>query len=204
LSDSNKRAKIEDVSVALKTSDSPGKQGKEPDVNSNEDGEDDVDLALEMIETALHILLSSSEASSESNDNGIIQTPEQNEWTLTQISRFLICLGDVYGFRQEHGNAVDAYIRALSYREDRWKEIQESKDSTSIEQLQCRRLYIEACALVAEALLACPDGEDVVCDGDDGETVTYAKATDRVDFALSWFEVARQELDELCKFRSFP
>jgi hypothetical protein len=168
------------------------------ETSESNEKDDDVSLALEMIETALHILLASVAATSQEHSNESKLSREELEWALNQIPRFLICLGDVYAFREEHGNAVDAYIRALSYREDKWKEMKEGKGSFTIEQLQCRRLYIEACVLVAEGLLACPDGKDVICDGDD-ETVTYAKAADRIDFALSWFEVARRELDDLCK-----
>jgi hypothetical protein len=193
---SKKRAKTE---AGAKKS-SVSKDAADKDIEENADAEatsdeDDVDLALEMIETSLHILLARVSATPES---GKIKTmsDEQKEWSLDQIPRFLICLGDVYSFQEEHGKSVDAYIRALSYREDKWKEMKECKDSFSIQKLKCKRLYIEACCLVAEALLACPDGEDVVCDGED-ETVTYAKASERVDFANSWYEMAREELDDL-------
>ena len=174
------------------------KDAKEKDNDENEtEEEEDVELALEMIETAIHILLEKLASASEINDKSTI-TDAQKEWSLNQIPRFLICLGDLFAFREEHGNAVDAYIRALSYREDKWKELKESNEPLQIEQLSCRRLYIEACTLVAEALLACPDGDDVVCEGKD-ETVTYAMAAEKIEFALSWFEVARRELDDLCK-----
>lgn len=163
--------------------------------NQDSADEDDVSLALEMIETALHILLEKVAATSEPKGG---MSDEQKEWSMNQIPRYLICLGDVYSFQKEHNNAVDAYIRALSYREDKVKEAKENKNPFTIEQLQCTRLYIEACALVAEALLACPDGQDVVCEFED-ETVTYVKAAERVDFANSWFVLAREELDDLCK-----
>jgi hypothetical protein len=195
---SKKRAKIESGADKSLSNDGADKDTDEKaETEADASDEDDVALALEMIETALHILLARVAAPSESDKAKRI-SDEQKEWALDQIPRFLICLGDVYSFQEAHGKSVDAYIRALSYREDKWKEMKESKDSFSIEQLKCKRLYIEACCLVAEALLACPDGEDVVCDGED-ETVTYAKASERIDFANSWYEMARVELNDLCE-----
>ena len=191
LEPSKKRTKTEIDSKGVEQSNNT----TEAEQQKQED--DDLELALEMIETALHILLARVASKPEGKDEPTI-TNAQREWALNQIPRFLICLGDFYAFREEHSNAVDAYIRALSYREEKWKELKENKKPIQIEQLQCRRLYIEACTLVAEALLACADGNDVVCESKD-ETVMYAKAAERIDFALSWFEVARRELDDLCK-----
>ena len=189
-----KRAKIEvDSHKAAKTNDDTQEVNKN---GCNE--EDDVVLALEMIETSLHGLLAKVAATSESQDELTISN-ELKDWALNQLPRFMVCLGDVYAFREEHGKAVDAYIRALSYREDKWKEMKGKNEPCSIEHLQSHRLYIEACTLVAEALLACPDGEDVVCDGDD-KRVTYAKAGERIDYANSWYAMAREELGDHCKW----
>ena len=191
-----KRAKIDfDSDKAAKTNDDTQQK-----VNGNgSDEDDDVALALEMIETALHNLLAKVAATPQSQHDESTISNEQKDWASNQLPRFLICLGDVYAFREEHGKAVDAYVRALSYREDKWKEIKEKNEPCSIEHLQRHRLYIEACTLVAEAFLACPDGVDVVCDGDD-ERMTLAKAGERIDFANSWYAMAREELEDHCKW----
>ena len=191
-----KRAKIDfDSDKAAKTNDDTQQK-----VNGNgSDEDDDVALALEMIETALHNLLAKVAATPQSQHDESTISNEQKDWASNQLPRFLICLGDVYPFREEHGKAVDAYVRALSYREDKWKEIKEKNEPCSIEHLQRHRLYIEACTLVAEAFLASPDGEDVVCDGDD-ERMTLAKAGERIDFANSWYAMAREELEDHCKW----
>jgi hypothetical protein len=138
------------------------------------------------------------------SDDSIIISNEQVEWAHDQIPRILICIGDVHSFRKQHGNAVDAYCRALPYREEMWKKmksLREKNASFLIEQLQCQRRLIEVYALVAEALLACPDGHDVAC-VDDGKTIILVKAAERVDFIHSYYELARKELEDLCKLLS--
>ena len=66
---------------------------------------------------------------------------------------------------------------------------------------------IEAYALVAEALLTCPDGEDAVAchpvdDSDDGSrAVVLVMAKDRLDFARGHYELAREGLEDvLCRY----
>lgn len=183
--------------------------------------EDDVALALEMMETSFAILL--SHATSEDGSK-----KEQKQWALGQLPRVLVCIGDLHSFRGRWGNAVDAYCRALPYREEAWKRLKQRHPDNSgeteiltLEGLQCQRHLVETYALVTEALLACPEGEDVICyydDDDHGEakgSATTAKgskegegsedemgtalvpASERLNFAESHYELAREGLEEL-------
>eukprot|EP00804_Cyclotella_cryptica_P031245 CCRYP_011066-RA/>CCRYP_011066-RA protein AED:0.02 eAED:0.02 QI:141/1/1/1/1/1/2/1040/369 len=195
---SNKRIKIENVSENTDRKENDAvKQDNVEDANG-----DDVSLALEMMESSFNILYSRVEAAktlTTNSEGSIAITNEQNEWALDQIPRILICIGDVHSFRKQHGNAVDAYCRALPYREERWKNmknLEENVSSFSIEQLQCHRRLLEVYTLVAEALLACPDGHDAVCEND-GKPMILVKAAERMDFIHSYYELARKELEDL-------
>lgn len=195
----HKRAKIEKEPKNIdRKNNSVAKQNNVEDANG-----DDVSLALEMMESSFNILYSRVEDAKTSNtdsDDSIVISNEQKEWALEQIPRILICIGDVHSFRKQHGSAVDAYCRALPYREQKWKNMKnlgENDSSISIEHLQCQRRLIEVYALVTEALLACPDAQDVACESD-GNTMILVKAAERVDFIHSYYEIARKELEDLC------
>ena len=93
------------------------------------DDADDIELALEMMETSWSILdayheemqqrrtVHNSEAS-----NGIpTSTGHRNKnydhWVLEQIPRVLTGMGDALAMLQRHADAVDAYLRALDHRQ---------------------------------------------------------------------------------------
>lgn len=101
----------------------------------------------------------------------------------------------------------------------------EDNESLTLEDLQCQRLLVEMYALIAEALLLCPKDEDVVChhsdeDENDGSPALKAKgmnrenttaktkkgtvlvkAKDRVQYAQSYYDMARVGLEEvLCRY----
>ncbi|KAL7527178.1 hypothetical protein ACHAXR_001839, partial [Thalassiosira sp. AJA248-18] len=238
---SQRRAKMEDNSKNDANDDSDGindknnhggqclssadekEVGSNNDADEDEEDEDGVSFALEMMETSLGILLSHytnpNDGSSTKNDQNNKQPPEQKQWLLEQLPRILVCIGDLHSFREEFGAAVDAYCRALPYREEAWDNIKQSQKGDSnaeaftLEGLQCQRRLVETNALVAEALLECPKGEDVVCYHDnDGEgsavaakkhgtgdnTVTVlVPAKERINYAQSYYENAREGLDEI-------
>ena len=192
LSVSNKRAKIE---------------------NNNEEGDnddDDIALALEMLSTSFSIF----DWHSTDEDKKTKPDEEGKRYSLTQIPRVLSTIGDIHSHCDKFGDAVDAYCRALPYRENAWEERQKAKgESLSVDDLKCQRLLVETYALVAEALLACKEGEDVVCANDeetDDTNVATAKkdgkkkeekvlvaAKDRVDFAESHYATAREKLQDI-------
>jgi hypothetical protein len=178
----------------------------------------------------------------------------QSSWALDQLPRVLRCIGDLYSYRNMHGTALDYYIRSMQYRERAWGIWEEERNGNncpkkdddngdtgddvaansttssfdaSLDGLRRKRHLVEAYALVAEELLASPEGEDVVArrpyddvgdddDDDDGGTegaaamgvtrqgeitVVLARAVDRLDYARGHYEMARTGLEDvLCRY----
>ena len=158
------------------------KDNNEGDEESEE--EDDIMLALEMMETAWSVLDKNAQ---EMKDEGKDPSP----WMLEQFPRFLLGIGDVLTDLQRLADAADVYSRALQHRESAIQGI--SKDELTLEHLKKRRLVVEANVLVAEALLACPDGEDVVTT-ETGDVLV--SAAERVEYARGYYNKARDELQE--------
>ena len=240
---SNKKSKIEDdhsnelvpnISDHVKVNDSYVKEEENNDtINSaseeddTEEEEDDVDLALDMMETSFSIF-ESHNTKNNAGDGKITNNKEQKQWLSNQLPRVLIGIGDLHSFRAEFGNAVDAYCRALPFREEAWKKLKQSlsdDEMLTLEHLQCQRHLVETYALVSEALMTCPEGEDVVCQYDDDENdeqvvdeknpaaavkkiaekggSILVKAGERVNFAQSHYELAREGLEEIGKYNSY-
>ena len=205
---------------------------------SDDNDDDDMELALEMMDTSWSILLSHTTNNESSKiNNQLIQNDtsrEQQQWAKEQIPRVLRCIGDWYFFREAFADAVDMYLRAMQYREEAWERLKqfhgrndagEDNESLTVNELQCQRLLVETYALIAEALLLCPNDEDVVChhsdeDEDDGASALEAKsatvgnssaqitkgtvlvkAKDRVEYAQSYYDMARVGLEEvICRY----
>ena len=208
--------------AAASSSIAAAKSNDETDID-----EEDVSLALDLMQEAWSILLIhtiTDDSTKGDKTNPTEQQQEQAEqWVLEQIPRVIRCIGDVYFFQEQYALATDSYIRAMQYREENWGKLKQASSSNddgemlTLQHLQCQRYLVEAYALVAEALLACPSGEDVVCyhsdeDEDDikdesksvsaeakkkqGGTV-LCKAKDRMEFAQSHYESAREGLEEI-------
>ena len=154
------------------------------DAEGEEDEEDDVQLALEMTETAWSII---DEHVQELKDENKTLSP----WLLDQLPRCLLGIGDVLMDLRRHADSADAYSRALEYRESALQDI--AKDELTLDHLKKRRQAVEANVLVAEALLACPDGEDVVTTETSDVLVS---AGERVEYARGYYNKARDELQE--------
>ena len=239
----NKRAKTDDSSDVNNISSAQDARSEsaqsDGETSNNTEDDEDIELAYEMMDTSWRILLSHITNGKENSDGG---DDQQQKWALEQIPRVIRCIGDLYFFQQEYANAVDCYLRAMQYREEAWDKLKQQSngngsDSTdgmlTLEHLQCQRYLVEICALVAESLLACPAGEDVVCyldddsenggdakddnessaaasaTGSNGNTLSkesrkgtvLAKAKDRLDYAQSHYELAREGLEEiLCRY----
>ena len=231
---SNKRAKMDDASSSLDRKVATSSAADVASSNSNmaaaksndetDIDKEDISLALDMMQEAWSILLSHTTTTDESTKSDETNTNDQQrkeQWLLEQIPRVIRCIGDVYFFQEQYALATDSYIRATQYREENWDKLKQASGSDdgemlTLQHLQCQRYLVEAYALVAEALLACPSGEDIVCyhsDGDkneddikdssmaeakkkQGETV-LCKAKDRTEFAMSHYESAREGLEEI-------
>ena len=153
--------------------------------------EEDVELALELMDTSWKIFLH--------------HVNEGNEWALEQIPRNIRCIGDLYSFRGEFPNAAHSYLMALEYCNKAWEKMKEScdpKDTLStLEALRCKGQVVELNALVARALLACPPGEDVVCqynneDEEDPFVDVIATSAQRLSDAKSFYLMARSDLEK--------
>jgi tetratricopeptide (TPR) repeat protein len=150
-----------------------GKEGTADDVNS------DLTLALELMETSWSIL----DASSFHNNN----------WRLEQIPRVLTGIGDVLAEIGRHADAADAYLRALACRQEHLESFEVGKKE-SIEFLKCRRRIVEANVLIAEELLACPEGVDVMTT--ESRDVLVPSGERSANYARDYYEKARDQLQE--------
>ena len=148
----------------------------------------DVQLALEMMENAFSIM----EEYTSSND------ATYQEWLdRVEMPRILAGIGDVLSYLGRHADAVDVYTRALHLREAILQSYSgdhnHKGETTTLEELKDRRKVVEANVLVAEELLACPEGEDVVTT----ETKScLVKADERVEYARGYYNKARDSLQE--------
>lgn len=150
----------------------------------DEDDEDDVQLALEMMETAWSVLDKHAQDLKDEN-----KAP--SAWVLDQLPRFLLGIGDVMTDLERYADAADVYSRALDHRESVLKQV--VKDDLTLDHLKKRRRIVEANVLVAEALLACPDGDDVITTETKDVLVSGGE---RVEYARGYYNKARDELQE--------
>jgi len=198
------------VSGTAENKEEKGQEAGEPGGSAPSPAKQEVDsdlgLALEMMETAWSILDESIEG--EGGDGGT--RAKYGRWLKEQVPRVLTGLGDVLSALRRHPDAVDAYLRALKYRQDEADRIIKRSESAEVggggnddddnsnldlllRALECRRLLVETCVLIAQELLDCEEGEDVVA----SETkMVLAKASDRVGCARGYYDNARDELQE--------
>jgi tetratricopeptide (TPR) repeat protein len=114
------------------------------------------------------------------------------EWTKDQLPRVLLGIGDCLSALQRHADAADAYSRAQQLRQTQLDAIIAIKEDT-IEHLQCQRRVCEATVLIAEELLACPDGQDVVTT----ETKSLiVEADQRIEYSRGYYDKARDSLQD--------
>jgi tetratricopeptide (TPR) repeat protein len=165
----------------------PNDGGVAEDDDENDSNQDDVKLALEMMETA-YAIMDNYYFHNDSKANQLYRG-----YVGEEIPRVLTGIGDVLSFLRRHADAADAYARALQYRQELVAAFEE-KDKHSLRFLESRRKVVEATVLLAEELLACPADQDVVTT----ETkVTIVTAAERVDYARGYYNQARDELQEV-------
>lgn len=148
------------------------------------DNSDDLQLSLELMENAWSILDEHYNETTKTNT-------KYKHWIENQIPRYLIGIGEILSIQKRHADAVDAYTRALPYRES---SIQNKKEDKSIEYLRQRRLFTEVNVLIAEELL--------VCYNENSDIITYetksilVKKEERIDFIQGYYDKGRDELQE--------
>jgi len=126
------------------------------------------------------------------------QKKKYADWGQEQLPRVLLGIGDTLSALGRHADAADAYSRALEHFQSRLEsEKQRPSDTNSkkvtIEQLKTHRKVAEATILVAEELLACPSGEDVVTTETQSMIVS---AQERIEYAKGYYDKARDALQE--------
>jgi len=147
---------------------------------------DDVVLALEMMENAWSLLDQSLTDDASSH--------LYKEWISEQIPRVLIGLGDVLSALGRHPDSVDAYLRALKYRqEDLSRQLTTAEQTDELQLLISRRRVVEVYILIAQEILECPRNQDVVTSESKDVLV---KAKDIVEYAHGYYDKARDELQE--------
>jgi tetratricopeptide (TPR) repeat protein len=174
--------------------------------NDDDDDDDDLKLALEMMENAYAILEDYQDQQQQQQ-----QQQQQNEdsnrqdvllykdWVKEECPRILLGLGDTLSAMGRHPDAADVYSRALEKRLSTLHELTttttniENSNNTTIEHLQAHRRVCEATILIAEELLACPSGMDVVT----VETQSLiVSASDRISYVRGYYDKARDALQE--------
>ena len=166
------------------------------------DSTDDVQLALEMMETTYAILEEYTTTKNESVNNTSSGKKDPSTflylWAENQIPRVLIGIGDVLSHIGRHADAVDTYLRALPYREKVLSSFNEDeKMLLSLECLKANRLVVEINVLAAEELLACNETNDVVTTE---SKQVLVKRDERIDFAQGYYDKARELLQETGAF----
>jgi tetratricopeptide (TPR) repeat protein len=161
---------------------------------TDEEVKEDMQLALDLLNECWLILLD--------NING-----SHKERILNLLPLVLLKIGDIYyHHRNELGNALDSYARALQYNEQLWEQTKQSPPCLS--KLKRLRYVVSSKTLVAEILCECPDGADVVCTLTDDENGAVSnnntsggnalvKDKDRMSYAEELYQQASEELQEL-------
>jgi tetratricopeptide (TPR) repeat protein len=155
----------------------------------DEESIDDVQLALEIMETAWSIVdvyLEPSDDEKKRADRKYVK------WAKEQNPRILTGIGDVLSALGRHPDSVDVYLRALEMRQEALAKF--DSDNLSLEHLECRRLILEANILIAEELLACPLDRDVVTT--ESQVVLIKASEGILSYAKGYYETARTELQD--------
>lgn len=159
---------------------------KGEDEPSNDGEEDETKLALEMMENSFSIM----EEYKDDDKETIYQA-----WVKESLPRVLLGIGDTLSTLDRHADAADAYSRALEWYQEQLEEF--PTESMTLDHLKAHRRVCEATILVAEELLFCPTGEDIVT----SETQSLiVKASERVDYITGYYDRARDALQETLFF----
>jgi tetratricopeptide (TPR) repeat protein len=196
--------------------------GTNTDVNNGEESydiKDDIELALEMMETSWSILDAYMQNKVSIATESIATKNKKNydDWVTEQIPRVLTGIGDTFAALQRHADAVDAYLRALEHRQSIFdNSISNQSTSTTsssiaatelsstdknddndiitqVQLLKYRRQVVEVTILLVEELLACGNDQDVQTTESNVILVQKGKV---IDYARGYYDRARDELQE--------
>mmetsp|Transcript_1055 Transcript_1055/g.1887 ORF Transcript_1055/g.1887 Transcript_1055/m.1887 type:complete len:293 (-) Transcript_1055:984-1862(-) len=115
---------------------------------------------------------------------------DYSTWAKDEIPRHLIGIGNVQSFQIKHADAIESYLNALSYREEACVRCKDQ----SVVSLRYQRLLTECYILIAEEMLVCKPGQDVL----HSETGTVVvKGEDVISLAQTYYEQAREKLQDI-------
>jgi tetratricopeptide (TPR) repeat protein len=187
------------------------------------DLKDDIELALEMMETSWSILdaYEQNKMSTTTDSSSTKRKRNYDDWVTEQIPRVLTGIGDTFAALQRHADAVDAYLRALEHRQtildhcisNRLASItttsntansisainsaslnDTNEDITSqVQLLKYRRQVVEVTILLVEELLACGNDHDIQTT--ESKAIIVSKGN-VIDYARGYYDRARDELQE--------
>jgi tetratricopeptide (TPR) repeat protein len=165
--------------------------------------DEDIALALEMMETAWAILDAHRPSSTDAETQ---DSHPYSHWIMEQLPRVLTGIGDTLSALHRHADAVDAYLRALEHRQSMLDQCLAglppatdlpSTNADDIEKqlqvLKYRRQVVEVTILLVEELLSCGNDQDVVTTESQVVLVTQGNV---VDYARGYYDRARDELQE--------
>ncbi|EJK46214.1 hypothetical protein THAOC_35128 [Thalassiosira oceanica] len=175
-------------------------------------GDEDLALGLRAMESSLCPVMEYYHGGDGGKEDGGLRG-----WARDQIVRAMTSVGDGHSHGGRHGEAADWYVRARPYAEASWEarrgRLEGGAATLAVEDLRAQRRLVELDAVVCEAMLSCPRGEDIaVLDDDeeeeDSEGTTDKTAStqtrrlicmagDRLDFAAGHYESARLGMEEL-------
>jgi len=169
------------------------KDDQNEEEGNNDDDGDDLGLALEMMENSFSILDAYKDGVGKEGFD-----TKYAEWVKGQLPRVLMGIGDTLSKLNRHADAADAYSRALELRQSCLQELADKDNGSdtkppTIEHIKAQRMVCEANVLIAEELLMCPPGEDVLTT----ETQSLiVKADERISYARGYYDQARDALQE--------
>lgn len=121
-----------------------------------------------------------------------IKLADYHDWINEQIPRNLTGIGRTLSFQGKHGDSVESFMNAIPFLEKTFEHFEEKNDPAY---LRAQRLLIEAYVQVAEELLMCPEGEDVV--RNDNDKSVLMESSERLPQARFYYEKSREGLQEL-------
>jgi hypothetical protein len=168
---------------------------KDSDMMVKDDIMDSVEDSLECMAKSCSILYSHLEEL-ENNKQRLplqdIQSADYYKWIHEQIPRNLIGIGRILSYQGNHGDSVESLMNAIPFLEKSFEHFVEKSDPAY---LRAHRLLIEAYVQVAEELLMCSKGEDVVLS--DNDKYVIIESSERIPQARFYYEKSREGLQEL-------
>ena len=170
--------------AATKTHQDVAKEEKDSEESASDD-DDDAHLGLEMMENAFSIL--------DAYRNG--DEEKYRAWMIQEIPRVLMGIGDCLSAIERHPDAADAYSRAYGEYQEILGSF--SPETVTLEHFKAHRKVCEATILIAEELLACPEGKDVITSETESLIVVDSE---RIEYARGYYDQARESLQETLFF----